>query len=717
MPINPDELNKGLLSFQNEVVDPTGQDRGTGGSVVRRYTAPTPTAPVPAALNPQITPQVPPTPATTPTTTPPSEIDQYYSGLNRTAPTATDEQSIRDNIAKSMQTRIDAIDAHYNTLVSQENQNGQDRLGQTRAINARSGLGGSDFGNTNINQTTDLNKKAVAAIEEERNLQKEAIFNNIDQRAQQAIEAKKAEAAGNAQAYIQHLEQSQTQARQDLTTLAQAGTRLESLNPDQKAALLKQTGYDPLTFEAVFNANKPKAQQIDYKFEKLADGKVLFYGVDPTDGQLKQQVFDYDIPPDFQMVIAPDGTPLLYNKNTGESKIAGDFQQGQFAKQEQVDPLDQQLKIAQIQKIQNEINSNDGLLPTEKDRAAFNQIVGKYNASPLIAAADRTTVLKNTIKAIKQNPNDATLQLNLSYGYIQALDTYQSAVREGELSNLNSVDSNIGKLQNYIQQMTQGQVVRPEIAKQIADAADNLIQYINEGAKQKEQVFASQARVNGIEGAWNEFRSGFTTNYDEQPPQLTRIYGSSPNKILQKYPYQEVADYIKAHPNATEDDIKQGFKELGVTDFNSVGGDTKQASSKELMSYIGNAQPSNIALATAKTYPVGSVGGQCTTFLHKIADFPSIGDGKTEKFASVDKFGIPASQWRNNVQVGDIIVTGENQTYGHTAMVNAILSDGRIQLTESNYHLNEKVTYNRIISPNDKKIYGAIRPKLKSQLT
>ena len=139
---------------------------------------------------------------------------------------------------------------------------------------------------------------------------------------------------------------------------------------------------------------------------------------------------------------------------------------------------------------------------------------------------------------------------------------------------------------------------------------------------------------------------------------------------------------------------------------------------------IGSAYPSPIALATAKTYPVGSVGGQCTTFLHGICQFPPIGDGKLEKYASVDKIGISASEWRGQPRVGDVIVTDENVTYGHTAMVNAILTlpDGTkvVQLTESNYKKDKNgngiVTYTRTIPLNSSRIYGAIRPGLKSSI-
>lgn len=144
----------------------------------------------------------------------------------------------------------------------------------------------------------------------------------------------------------------------------------------------------------------------------------------------------------------------------------------------------------------------------------FNSIVGKYNASPLVAAADRTVVLKNSIKGINEDPSNGAKQLNLAYSYIQALDTYQSSVREGELSLVNSIDSKAGQVQNYVQQIQNGQIVRPEVAKQIAEAASNVVSTIEEGAKNKAKSFESQANTIGLGDQWRQYQSGFQQSYN-----------------------------------------------------------------------------------------------------------------------------------------------------------------------------------------------------------
>lgn len=155
-----------------------------------------------------------------------------------------------------------------------------------------------------------------------------------------------------------------------------------------------------------------------------------------------------------------------------------------------------------------------GLTPYQES-SVFNSIVGKYNASPLIQAADRTPVLKDSIANIRKDPKNAAQQLNLSYAYIQALDTYQSAVREGELSLVNSIDSKVGQLSNYVSQIQNGQIVRPEVALQIANAAENLVNTINSAAKQKAKSFQSQADVSGVGSQFGKFTGGFTPSYDQ----------------------------------------------------------------------------------------------------------------------------------------------------------------------------------------------------------
>lgn len=115
--------------------------------------------------------------------------------------------------------------------------------------------------------------------------------------------------------------------------------------------------------------------------------------------------------------------------------------------------------------------------------------------------------------------------------------------------------------------------------------------------------------------------------------------------------------------------------------------------------------------AVEKKFPAGKKGGQCGTFAHKIVDFPPIGDSKKQKFAAVDKIGIKKKDW--DPQIGDVIITGEHPRYGHVAIVSDILPNGELQLTESNFKSDERITHSRTLNPRSSVIYGAIRGKYK----
>lgn len=69
-------------------------------------------------------------------------------------------------------------------------------------------------------------------------------------------------------------------------------------------------------------------------------------------------------------------------------------------------------------------------------------------------------------------------------------------------------------MQNSVAKIQNGQNVRPEIALQIAGAADSIVQAINQGAKAKAQSFSARANTLGIGDAWNSYSGAFTPSYN-----------------------------------------------------------------------------------------------------------------------------------------------------------------------------------------------------------
>jgi len=297
---------------------------------------------------------------------------------------------------------------------------------------------------------------------------------------------------------------------------------------------------------------------IQYTANKLNE---LSYGTSPADlfsmrqrlardqalAKVGQLPTDSPLNPVFDGLGITQGTPNYnYEQRMDVNKATADIYEPQ------INVLDDLIKKSS--------KSGDDELTTSQKVNTFNKIVNEYNKSPLIRAAERTPVLSGTIDAVLKDPKNSALQLNLSYAYVQALDTYQSAVREGELNNLNSIDSKIGQIQNYVQKMGNGQIMRPEIAKQVAESAKSIVDLINTAAKQKAKSFKSQAQVSGIGDQWDQYTGGFDAVYDKE--------SDSDEEIIT----DDQGNQYRVNPDGSATQI-----------LSKVGSGTKQASGKEIV--------------------------------------------------------------------------------------------------------------------------------------
>jgi len=222
---------------------------------------------------------------------------------------------------------------------------------------------------------------------------------------------------------------------------------------------------------------------------------------------------------------------------------------------------------------------------TSGQASAFNAIVSAKNKSPLLAASDRLPVLQNAIKEARANPSNGALQLNLVYSYVQALDTYQSAVREGELSLVNSIDSKVGQLGNFVSQIQNGQIVRPEVINQMADAAENIVNTINTSAKQKSKSFKAQAEAQGLGDVWNKYEGGYDASYD------SKVSNPDQEALDAGYSQEEIDAFKKS----------QGFKSVGNTSASI------EIPKESRLSYVNN-NPGNLRFANQSGATPGEGG-------------------------------------------------------------------------------------------------------------
>lgn len=203
-----------------------------------------------------------------------------------------DEDAIRENVRKQQQARIDAINATYNTMIGEEKVRGEDRLGQTRAISARSGLVGSDFGEANRQKTVDLNRQAENAINEERQLRLSEVFSRIDDLTAGEVKARKEAALGKADAYVKYLEGAQTQARDAVKQAGKAGATLNMLKeqaPEQLQKLLSSTGFSEFELGMFLEGNRP--DPIKYDWTKVGNS-LIGIGIDPATNKPVKTVYN-----------------------------------------------------------------------------------------------------------------------------------------------------------------------------------------------------------------------------------------------------------------------------------------------------------------------------------------------------------------------------------------------------------------------------------------
>lgn len=255
------------------------------------------------------------------TATPPtyqSEAAAVVAGLDRTPPTAIDEKTIREQELERVQAELDSIDSFYESLVVDENIRGEGRLGQGRAINARSGLLGQDFGNQAKDTIVNANKQQVQLIQREKEAKRQAVLSKSDDRAAKRIAAERNDALKNTETYLQFLKESQDDARSDVKELAKTGTSLAELSDEEYTRLVGDTGYKPLVFDAVWNNNLPQAEQSKYTYQKIGDGKIVRFN-ETLGGEPEE--FDFDVPTGFDFRMAGN-LPVFVNESTGEIRTA-----------------------------------------------------------------------------------------------------------------------------------------------------------------------------------------------------------------------------------------------------------------------------------------------------------------------------------------------------------------------------------------------------------
>jgi len=209
------------------------------------------------------------------------------------------KSKIRANVREQFQTYLDAVNASYNRLLSEEKQRGVGRLGRTRAGAAAGGILGGSFGEQALGETERYNVELEKGVEEGRQLKLAEFFTKIDERALKEIEAQQAERKGKAEAYINFLTTSKTDTQRDIKTLASSGIKISDIPENRYKQLLNQSGMDPLQFESFYYSNlpdnlKPITKDIETRLPNGNAGMIRIE-TDPKTGKSTQRTFDYGV--------------------------------------------------------------------------------------------------------------------------------------------------------------------------------------------------------------------------------------------------------------------------------------------------------------------------------------------------------------------------------------------------------------------------------------
>lgn len=157
-----------------------------------------------------------------------------------------DEREVMRQQRKLFQSEIDATNRVYDDMLAQERLAGQGRLGTGRAIAARGGLLGSDFGEAQRNNIVGANLSAERAVQNERQAKIGAIMGTMRKAVADALTEKRLARQQGAENYISYLasskERKANNANIAASAILQAGLDPTKMDPAEIEAIGKEAG-------------------------------------------------------------------------------------------------------------------------------------------------------------------------------------------------------------------------------------------------------------------------------------------------------------------------------------------------------------------------------------------------------------------------------------------------------------------------------------------
>ena len=160
---------------------------------------------------------------------------------------------------------------------------------------------------------------------------------------------------------------------------------------------------------------------------------------------------------------------------------------------------------------QNALTTNN---LTPRQNATFLRISDNFQKDSVIKSAGAAVNARTIADQVIANPGSAGNQLKILYTLVKSLDP-DTAVREGELSLVQSTQSYIGRWETTLEKLSTGKLVDNKTALELAKATKELADMWDASAKRRTVFYNSQAKTGGIGKAWGEYTGGIEAGMAE----------------------------------------------------------------------------------------------------------------------------------------------------------------------------------------------------------
>jgi hypothetical protein len=204
-----------------------------------------------------------------------SELDQLSIDRYKTSQKPINRDAIRKQKVAEFQAQIDATNQIFSNLVSQANIQGEGRLGQQRAISARSGNLQQPRGEAQKEQVIGYNNQIVGDIQARKQLAVTGIMTEAQDRADAEYAQKQQAKELGAQNYLQYLSGAEERKGKNAETVLQSllaqGLTLEDIPQEQFASIANSLRMTPQELQNIYRGElaKSKAEAAQAEYEKF----------------------------------------------------------------------------------------------------------------------------------------------------------------------------------------------------------------------------------------------------------------------------------------------------------------------------------------------------------------------------------------------------------------------------------------------------------------